>query len=251
MQFEGAASTCSIFEQKIMDKTLSSTSEDYLKTIYHLRAEVEESQSADDARVEGITTQALAGRLGVAAPSATAMIKKLAAQGLVHHTPYRGVELSTEGERVALEVIRHHRLSETFLTQILGLDWDLAHQEADKWEHVLSEEVEARMAALLGDPTHDPHGAPIPTLDGNIARDSGRPLAQIASGSRVVVRRVSDEDAALLRHLQQVGLVPGAEIEVLRAVPAEGVLQVRVGETEHTIGLIPAAAVVVEEIDAD
>ncbi len=234
-----------------MHKMLSSTTEDYLKTIYHLRTESEESQGTAETRGEGITTQALAGRLGVAAPSATAMIKKLAALGLAHHTPYRGVELSAEGERVALEVIRHHRLSETFLTQILGLDWDLAHQEADKWEHVLSEEVEARMAALLGDPTHDPHGAPIPTLDGNIARDGGRPLAQIAAGNRVVVRRVSDEDAALLRHLQQVGLVPGAEIEVLRAVPTEGVLQLRIGNVEHTVGLAPALAVVVEVADVN
>ena len=234
-----------------MDKTLSSATEDYLKTIYHLRTEVEESQGDEEARGEGITTQALATRLGVAAPSATAMIKKLAALGLAHHTPYRGVELSAEGERVALEVIRHHRLSETFLTQILGLDWDLAHQEADKWEHVLSEEVEARMAALLGDPTHDPHGAPIPTLDGNIARDAGRPLAQIAVGTQVVVRRVSDEDAALLRHLQQVGLVPGARVEVLRAIAAEGVVKVRVDENEHIIGMAPALAVIVEVAEAN
>ena len=235
-----------------MDKTLSSATEDYLKTIYHLRTEAEETQSdVDEARGEGITTQALAGRLGVAAPSATAMIKKLAALGLAHHTPYHGVELSVEGERVALEVIRHHRLSETFLTQILGLDWDLAHQEADKWEHVLSEEVEARMAALLGDPTHDPHGAPIPTVDGNIARDGGRPLAHIGAGMRVIVRRVSDEDAALLRHLQQVGLVPGARVEVLRAIAAEGVVKVRVDETEHTIGMAPASAVIVEVADAN
>ena len=232
-----------------MNKTLSAAVEDYLKTIYNLR---DEPHGADargtDARGEsGITTQAVAARLGVAAPSATAMIKKLAVLGLARHTPYHGVELTPEGEKVALEVIRHHRLSETFLTKVLGVEWDKAHEEAEKWEHVLSEEVEARMAALLGDPTHDPHGAPIPSLDGKIARDAGRPLAQIEAGTRVVVRRVSDEDAPLLRHLKQVGLVPGAEVEVLRADPAEGVIQLRVGKQRRIVGLAPAAAVIVEK----
>ncbi len=227
-----------------MTKTLSSAVEDYLKTIYNLR---EESHGTEGRGEGGITTQAVAARLGVAAPSATAMIKKLAGLKLARHTPYRGVELSAKGEKVALEVIRHHRLSEAFLTKVLGVEWDKAHEEAEKWEHVLSEEVEARMAALLGDPTHDPHGSPIPTLDGQVARDSGRPLAEIEAGTRVVVRRVSDEDAPLLRHLQKVGLVPGAEVEVLRAVPAEGVIQLRIGKQRHIVGLAPAAAVIVEK----
>ena len=229
-----------------MHKILSPAVEDYLKTIYHLREESEGLVSAVPVEsAGGVTTQAVAARLGVAAPSATAMIKKLAVLGLAHHTPYRGVELSESGEKVALEVIRHHRLSETFLTQVLGVDWDRAHEEADKWEHVLSEEVEARMAALLGDPTHDPHGAPIPTLDGQVARGAGTPLALAQAGARVVVRRVSDEDAELLRHLGAVGLVPGAEVEVLRAVAAEGVLQLRVGDQRHVIGLAPALAILV------
>lgn len=230
-----------------MPKTLTPAVEDYLKTIYHLREESESGVLG----AGGVTTQAVATRLGVAAPSATAMIKKLAALGLARHTPYHGVELSEEGQKVALEVIRHHRLSETFLTQVLGLEWDRAHEEADKWEHVLSEEVEARMAALLGDPTHDPHGAPIPTLDGQMARGGGGPLAQVQAGARVVVRRVSDEDAELLRHLGAVGLVPGAHVEVLRAVPAEGVMQVRIRERQHTIGLAPASAVVVEKTEKE
>lgn len=227
-----------------MDKTLTPAVEDYLKTIYNLR---EDSPIADADDTGGVSTQAVAARLGVAAPSATAMIKKLAGLGLVRHTPYHGVELSADGEKVALEVIRHHRLSETFLTRVLGIEWDKAHEEAEKWEHVLSEEVEARMAALLGDPTHDPHGAPIPTLDGRIAHDSASPLAEIEAGTRVVVRRVSDEDAALLRHLQKVGLIPGAEVEVLRAVPTEGVIQIRVGKQQHIVGLAPASAVLVEK----
>ncbi len=227
-----------------MEKTLSAATEDYLKTILHLREE-----APLGAPLEAITTQAIASRLAVAAPSATAMIKKLATLGLVRHTPYHGVELTGKGEKVALEVTRHHRLSESFLTEILGLDWDKAHIEAEKWEHILSEEVEARMAAMLGNPTHDPHGSPIPTLDGKMAREGGEPLARLSEGAHVIVRRVSDEDAAVLRYLHSVGLVPGARVEIVRAVPAEGVLQIRVGDAEYTVGIAPAMAVVVEQLD--
>ena len=229
-----------------MEKSLSAATEDYLKTILHLREEAPVGATS-----EAITTQAIASRLAVAAPSATAMIKKLATLGLVSHTPYHGVELTSEGEKVALEVTRHHRLSESFLTEILGLDWDKAHIEAEKWEHVLSEEVEARMAAMLGHPTHDPHGSPIPTLDGKMPRETGEPLSQLPAGTRAIVRRVSDEDAAVLRYLQTVGLVPGAHFEITRAVPAEGVLQIRVGDTEYTVGLAPAKAVIVEKVGSD
>ena len=227
-----------------MEKTLSAATEDYLKTILHLREEAPAGSAST-----AITTQAIASRLDVAAPSATAMIKKLATLGLVSHTPYHGVELTEEGEKVALEVTRHHRLSESFLTEILGLDWDKAHQEAEKWEHVLSEEVEARMAAMLGHPTHDPHGSPIPTLDGQMPRETGEPLSQMLEGTRAIVRRVIDEDAAVLRYLQSVGLVPGAQFEVVRAVPAEGVLQIQIGDTQHTVGLAPAHAVIAETSD--
>ena len=227
-----------------MDKILSAATEDYLKTILHLREEAPPS-----AVTQAITTQAIASRLEVAAPSATAMIKKLAALDLVRHTPYHGVELTGAGEKIALEVTRHHRLSESFLTQVLGLDWDKAHIEAEKWEHILSEEVEARMAEMLGNPTHDPHGSPIPTLDGKMAREGGEPLAQMPAETRARVARVSDEDAAVLRYLHSVGLVPGAQLEVLRAVPAEGTMQIRVGSTQHTIGLPPARAVIVEKIN--
>lgn len=230
-----------------MDEIRTSAVEDYLKTIFNLR---EEPYVANAGGEGGISTQAVALQLGVAAPSATAMIKRLAALGLARHTPYRGVELTPEGEKIALEVIRHHRLSETFLAKVLGVEWDKAHEEAEKWEHVLSEDVEARMAALLGDPTHDPHGAPIPTLDGRITRDAGRLLTEIEAGARVVVRRVRDESAELLRHLASVGLVPGARVEVVRAAPSEGVLQLRVNGKKQIIGVSPAAAVVVEREEA-
>ena len=227
-----------------MQQSLSEAMEDYLKTIYHLREEAGVYGESPRAT----TTQAVAESLKVAPPSATAMIKKLAALNLVTHTPYHGVRLTPSGEKAALEIVRHHRLSETFLSQIMGIGWDKAHQEAEKWEHVLSEEVEERMAALLGHPTHDPHGAPIPGLDGAMPSQLLRPLSQIGAGTRVIVRRVPDEDGALLRHLSEVGLVPGTLIEVRRANPAEGVLQLSDGGRDFTLGLSPAAAVWVEEL---
>jgi DtxR family Mn-dependent transcriptional regulator len=214
---------------------LSPACEDYLKTIYKLRS-----------NGETVTTQAVAARMNVAPPSATAMIKKLATLKLARHEKYRGVELTTAGEKIALEVIRHHRLIETYLAEVLGMDWDKVHDEAERWEHILGDEVEAKMAAALGHPTHDPHGAPIPTLDGDIAQDGWLRLSEVNAGTTATVRRVSDENADLLRHLRDVGLVPGCEIEVLRAAPAEGVLRLRIAGESKTIGALPAQAVFVE-----
>lgn len=214
--------------------TLSTAAQDYLKAIYQLRG------------ATPVTTQALAERLEVSAPSATAMVKKLAALNLARHTPYRGVELTPPGEKIALEMIRHHRLIETYLAEVLGVSWDKVHDEAERWEHVLSEEVEAKMAAALGNPSHDPHGAPIPTLEGEIAPDDWTALAKISAGAKVTVRRVDDDSAELLRHVRELGLVPGANVEVLRAVPAEGVVQLSVAGQTRTLGAAPAAAVFVE-----
>lgn len=215
---------------------LSAAVEDYLKTIYTLRHEGDETV---------VTTQALANRLNVAAPSATAMVKKLAGMKLARHTPYRGVELTEAGEKIALEIIRHHRLLETYLSQVLGLEWDKVHEEADRLEHVLSEEVEARMAAALGHPLRDPHGSPIPTLDGVIIRNDETRLSDAQAGELLKVSRVFDEDPELLRHLSDVGLRPEAEVEILRAVPAEGVLQLRVNGENKILGTHPARSVFV------
>lgn len=218
-----------------MKRKLSAAAEDYLKAIYKLQA-----------NGEAVTTRALAARLKVAAPSATAMMKKLADLKLVHHEKYRGAALTPAGEKIALETIRHHRLVETYLAEVLGLDWDKVHDEAERWEHVLSEEVEAKIAEALNHPTRDPHGAPIPSLDGEIAQDGWTMLSDLAPGACGVVRRVSDENAEILRHLRALNLVPGAALEVLRAEPAEGVLQLRIAGKRRIIGFSPAQAVFVE-----
>jgi DtxR family Mn-dependent transcriptional regulator len=222
---------------------LSPAAEDYLKTIYKLREANANNRANDTDESAAVTTQALADGLEVAAPSATAMVKKLAALKLVAHEPYRGVILTPAGEKIALEVIRHHRLVETFLSEVLGMDWDQVHDEAEKWEHVLSEEVEAKIVLALNNPTHDPHGAPIPTLDGKIAFDGWKPLLHAGEGDRVTVRRVSDRSPAVLRHLREVGLVPGARLEVLRATPESGVLELQIEEQARIVGAEPARAV--------
>jgi DtxR family Mn-dependent transcriptional regulator len=215
---------------------LSSAVEDYLKAIYALR---EDGEAV-------VSTQSLANRMGVAPPSATAMLKKLDSLGLAHHEPYRGVALSPAGEKIALEVVRHHRIIETFLAEILGLSWDKVHDEAERLEHVISEEVEAKMAAVLGHPTRDPHGAPIPALDGAIHTSPETRLCDLEAGWSGKIGRVADESGDVLRHLSDLGLRPSVRIEVLRAVAAEGVLKLLVGGKEKIVGMAPARAVWVD-----
>lgn len=219
---------------------LSSAVEDYLKTIYALREEA--------AREGGTTvsTQALAQRLGVAPPSASAMLKKLDALGLAHHEPYRGVQLSAAGEKIALEIVRHHRIIETFLAQVLGLEWDKVHDEAERLEHVLSETLEAKMAEVLGHPTRDPHGAPIPSPDGAVDYGEETRLCDAAAGFAGRICRVADENGELLRHLSELGLQIGAGVQVTRAQSIEGVLRLRVNGREQVVGTAPARAVWVE-----
>jgi DtxR family Mn-dependent transcriptional regulator len=215
---------------------LSSAVEDYLKAIHALRED----------GLEVVSTQALANRLGVAPPSATAMLKKLDALGLAHHEPYRGVHLSTAGEKIALEIVRHHRIIETFLSQILGLEWDKVHDEAERLEHVLSEEVEAKMAEVLGNPTRDPHGAPIPSVEGAIEYSSETRLSEAVAGFSGQICRVSDENAEVLRHLRQLGLILGAQVEVVRSEGVEGVIQTQIDGREQVIGQSPARFVWLE-----
>ncbi|MBA2536477.1 MAG: metal-dependent transcriptional regulator, partial [Actinobacteria bacterium] len=160
---------------------LSEAIQDYLKEIYKLQASSERA-----------TTSAIAKRLAVAPSSATSMLKKLAALGLAEHAPYRGVELTEAGRQIALEVIRHHRLLEQYLAETLGLGIDAVHAEADRLEHVLSEELEARIDQALGYPTHDPHGDPIPDAKLKVERSRLRSLDALAPGEEATVRRVPD-----------------------------------------------------------
>lgn len=176
----------------------------------------------------GVSTQALAVRLDVSAASATNMLKKLATMGLVDHVPYKGASLTEEGRKIALEVIRHHRLLETYLAEVVGLPWDEVHAEAEVLEHVLSEKLEDRIASLLGDPDSDPHGHPIPTKDGSMPSASDERLWGVPDGRSVLVERVSDEQPAALRYLAEAGIRPGAKVEVVRRGPLEGPLFVHV-----------------------
>jgi DtxR family transcriptional regulator, Mn-dependent transcriptional regulator len=211
--------------------------EDYLKAIYELH---EEAGAA--------TTTALSKRLGVVPASATVMVKKLAGLKLVDHEPYRGVVLRPAGERIALEVIRHHRLVESFLAEVLGVPWDEVHAEAERWEHVLSEELEDRIDERLGFPTSDPHGAPIPGRDGAITRPASVPMAELEPGQRAMIVEVSDRDPDLLRYVAELGLVPGAALTLLAAEPFGGPLTVEVGGEEHAVGREVAADLLVAEV---
>jgi DtxR family transcriptional regulator, Mn-dependent transcriptional regulator len=174
--------------------------------------------------------------------SASAMVKKLAEHGLVAHEPYRGVELTEAGRRVALEVLRHHRLLELFLAEQLGVPWDRVHEEAEALEHVLSEDLEARIAVKLGDPTHDPHGDPIPGVDLSIEEGETRSLASLAVGERGVFARVSDSEPEMLRYLDRRGVRLGDALEVLDRQPFKGPLTVRFGDNVHVLGATLAAA---------
>jgi DtxR family transcriptional regulator, Mn-dependent transcriptional regulator len=203
---------------------LSVAIQDYLKEIYKIQSSGERA-----------TTTAIARRMGVAPSSATSMLKKLAALGLAEHAPYRGIELSHAGTKIALEVIRHHRLLEQYLAETLGVSIDAVHAEADKLEHVLSEELEARIDEKLGYPTHDPHGDPIPDAGLNVDRSELRSLEALEPGEEATVKRVPDGDADLLRYLAKLALVPGGRVTMRRSEPFGGPLTVLVSGKEHAI----------------
>jgi DtxR family Mn-dependent transcriptional regulator len=198
--------------------------QDYLKAIYVL-------ESAG----ERVTTSALATRMGVSAPSATAMTKRLDELGLVERVPHRGVALTDDGRRGALEVLRHHRLLERYLVDRLGLSLDAVHAEAELLEHALSEELEAKIDEELGFPTHDPHGDPIPDRELRLVHGESRSLLDLELGARGSVARVPDGDSELLRYLGELGLVPDASVEVVAQAPFGGPVTVRTASGEHAI----------------
>lgn len=214
--------------------------EDYLKVIYGL-----------DERGNKVTTQAIAERLEVAAPSVTGMLKRLADINLIEHERYRSIGLTDAGRKVALEVVRHHRLLELYLAEALGYSWDEVHDEADRLEHLISEEFERRIDAALGHPTFDPHGDPIPTIAGHVSAVAEDRLSALETGESATVVRVSDNDAEKLRYLGSLGLYPDVEVTVIERMPFNGPLRVRVGNEEHVVGLELAASVHVDPKTTD
>jgi DtxR family transcriptional regulator, Mn-dependent transcriptional regulator len=199
--------------------------EDYLKAIYQL---------ASAGRTVG--TSEIAQRLELSAPSVSAMVKRLSEQRLVEHAPYKGVMLTEEGRRIALCMVRRHRLIEAYLVGRLGYTWDTVHEEAERLEHAVSDALVARMAAALGNPGFDPHGDPIPTAEGTLPEQRCVPLADVAVGDTVRIARVDEREPERLRYIASFGLQPGAEVTVLDHQPFRGPITVRTGGEQHVIG---------------
>lgn len=193
-----------------------------------------------------VPTSAIASKLGVSPASVTAMIKRLTGRGYLTYHRYKGVSLTERGHALALEVVRHHRLLETYLHRSLGMPWDKVHAEAEVLEHVISEDLEDLIAGLLGNPTLDPHGDPIPPKQGPYQEVSHRPLAQMEPGP-AVIERVSDKDPEALRYLSDLGLVPGALITVTGTEPFGGPMWIQVGARRHAVGRELASAIYVSE----
>lgn len=212
--------------------------EDYLKAIYLIQQ-----------RSEEVSTSLIAEQLGGFRPaSVTGMIKKLAEMQLVSYTPYYGVQLTPAGERIALEVIRHHRLIELFLVKALGYRWDEVHDDADQLEHVISEKLEERIAAWLGHPTLDPHGDPIPTIEGIMPDARGEILADMSLDTDVRIVRVGEQQAERLRYLADLGLVPGALVRIVAIAPFDGPVSILAGTHVHAIDQRLARTIYVEPI---
>ena len=224
-----------------MPKTTETTAvQDYLKAIYQLGGSRGE-----------VPTSALAERLDVTPASVSGMVRRLHEQGFVAHRRYRGVRLTKRGARHAVEMIRHHRLLELYLARVVGMPWDKVHDEADALEHVISEDLESRLDELLGYPTEDPHGHPIPSPALELDEGDYPTLADARAGSRLTVRRVSDRDPELLRHLDALGLRPGATIGVVEVIAFGGGVRVSVGSDEFVVGVEAARAVDVTSAGRD
>ena len=221
-----------------METILTQSTQDYLKHIFEL------SEKGSPA-----STNDLAARLGVKPASVTGMVKKLASAKppLVDYQKHQGVTLTPDGERAALEVVRHHRLLESWLVQSLGYSWDEVHEEACRLEHVISEDFEERIAAILGHPTHDPHGDPIPDSELVMPSEDALPLSSLRPTQVALIRRVNDEDPGLLRHLDELGLVPGARLTVTAHSPFDNNLTVKVGSKTSVLGLSITGKILVEE----
>jgi DtxR family Mn-dependent transcriptional regulator len=215
--------------------------EDYAKAIYALQGRGENA----------VTTTALAERLGISPGSVTAMLKRMGEMGLVEHEPYHGVRLSEAGDRVALEVIRHHRLIEAFLAEALDVPWDCVHDEAEVLEHYISEDLERRIAEKLGNPGFDPHGDPIPTEELALADDPTLSLLDLPVGSGAIFARVSDSRPEMLRYLDERGIRPGAKLFLTEAEPFGGPLVVEMEGAVHHLGAELASKMRVEPLKGE
>lgn len=205
--------------------TLSQSVEDYLKVIYVLESEG-----------SAATTNNIAEMMDVSSASVTNMLKRLAGLNLIKHKSYKGATLTDAGNKIALEILRHHRLLELYLKEIMGYSWDEVHDEAEKLEHHISEQFEDKIAELLNHPTHDPHGDPIPTKDGVMPEMASLPLAVANVDEQYIVGRVKDQDPEFLRYLEKIGIIPGVKITIIEKAPFNGPVQVKLEDEEKTIG---------------
>ncbi|MEQ8579544.1 MAG: metal-dependent transcriptional regulator [Balneola sp.] len=205
--------------------SLSQSVEDYLKAIYLLE-------------IDGVvaTTNNIAESLSVSSASVTNMFKKLAKLQLINHKSYRGAELTKAGEKIALEVIRHHRLLELYLKEMMGYSWDQVHDEAEKLEHHISEQFEDKIAELLNDPTHDPHGDPIPSKEGVVPEMASLAITDAEENESYIIGRVRDQDPELLRFLEKSGIIPGVKVTILEKTPFDGPVKIKLEDKETTIG---------------
>ncbi|HET9119881.1 MAG TPA: metal-dependent transcriptional regulator [Solirubrobacterales bacterium] len=208
------------------ERSVNEGAENYAKAIYHLQGRSDEP----------VHTNAVAERLGVTAASASAMLRRLSDEGLVDYEPYHGARLTPKGEAVALETIRHHRLIELFLAEVLGMPWDRVHEEAEVLEHHISEELEELIAAKLGQPALDPHGDPIPDRDLAISSDDSVPLTELEPGEPGIFARVSDSDASMLRYLAERNIQPGDRLLVKDREPFGGAVVVEIAGRIHPLG---------------
>lgn len=220
--------------------SLSQSVEDYLKAIYLLEHEG-----------KGASTTNIAEALSVSSASVTSMLKRLAGLNLIEHKSHKGALLTPAGTKIALEILRHHRLLELYLKEMLGYSWDQVHDEAEKLEHHISEQFEDTIAELLNHPTHDPHGDPIPTKDGKMPDMARISLNNAELDYDYVIGRVKDQDPELLRYLEEIGVIPGVKVSIIEKAPFKGPLKILLEDNEQTIGfgiaedifVVPAAII--------
>ncbi|MEX0724413.1 MAG: metal-dependent transcriptional regulator [Gracilimonas sp.] len=218
--------------------SLSQSVEDYLKAIYVLQSEGETASTTNIAKA-----------LDVSSASVTNMLKRLAKMNLLEHESYKGAKLTAAGDKIALEVLRHHRLLELYLKEVMGYSWDEVHDEAENLEHHISEQFEDRIAELLNHPTHDPHGDPIPTKDGVMPEMAQLSIVQAEEKVPYIIGRVKDQDPELLRYLEKIGVIPGVKIEVIEKTPFNGPVKVKLEkDQEQTLGHAVASEVYLVEV---